>query len=73
MNMTQKERVLQFLQDGGKLTRLNAWDELGVLETPARIWDLRAEGHNIKTKLTPIKNRYGEKVHIATWTLEDEA
>ena len=32
--MSQKDRVLQYLKQGKALTRLNAWDELGVIETP---------------------------------------
>ena len=65
--MTQKERVLQYLKKGKVLTRLNAWDELGVIETPARISELRHEGHLILTSMKPVLNRYGETVRIAEW------
>ena len=65
--MSQKDRVLQYLKQGKTLTRLNAWDELGVIETPARISELRQEGHEIQTSMKPIINRYGETVRIAEW------
>jgi hypothetical protein len=65
--MSQKDRVLQYLKKGNVLTRLNAWDELGVIETPARISELRNEGHPIQTSMKPIINRYGETVRIAEW------
>ena len=68
--MTQKDRVLAYLEAGHVLTRLNAWDELGVIETPARISELKAAGHPIKTTMTTVMNRYGEKVRIAKWTIE---
>lgn len=65
----QKERILRFLQSGHKLTRLVSWSRLGVLEAPARISELRAEGHPIRTKMIRVQNRYGEKVSIAEWSM----
>ena len=65
--MSQKDRVLQYLKQGKVLNRLNAWDELGVIETPARISELRHEGHDIQTNMKPVLNRYGESVRIAEW------
>jgi hypothetical protein len=67
--MTQQERILDYLQAGNVLTRLNAWEQLGILEAPARISELRTKGHTIKTKMVIVKNRYGEKVGIAEWTM----
>ena len=66
--MTQKERILEHLEAGKKLTRLQSWDLLGVLEAPARISELRSQGHMINTKMITVMNRYGEKVSIAEWT-----
>jgi len=65
--MSQKDRVLQYLKQGKVLNRLNAWDELGVIETPARISELRHEGHAIQTNMKQVLNRYGELVRIAEW------
>ena len=65
--MSQKDRVLQYLKQGKVLTRLNAWDELGVIETPARIHELRSEGYDIQSTRKQVLNRYGETVNIAEW------
>jgi hypothetical protein len=65
--MSQKDRVLQYLKQGKVLNRLNAWDELGVIETPARISELRHEGHDIQTAMKQVLNRYGEQIRIAEW------
>lgn len=65
--MSQKDRVLQYLKKGKVLTRLNAWDELGVIEAPARISELRHEGHEIQTTMKLVFNRYGDQVRIAEW------
>lgn len=67
--MTQQERILEYLKEGKTLTRLNAWDNLGILEAPARISELRNKGHNIQTGFKTILNRYGEQVRIAEWRL----
>ena len=67
---TQQERILDFLQSGEKLTRLISWSRLGVLEAPARISELRAKGHPIKTKMITVQNRFGEKIRIAEWSIE---
>lgn len=67
--MTQQERILEYLKEGKTLTRLNAWDNLGILEAPARISELRNKGHNIQTGFKTVLNRYGEKVKIAEWRL----
>ena len=67
--MTQKHRILEYLQSGKVLTRLNSWDELGIIETPARISELKDDGWPIKTEMVIVKNRFAEKVRIARWTL----
>lgn len=67
--MSQQQRILEYLQSGKTLTRLNAWSELGVLECPARISEMRSKGVTIKTTMVTVKNRYGEKVRIAEWTM----
>ena len=65
--MSQRERILAYLQAGHTLTRLESWNELGVLEAPARISELRMAGHQINTTMITITNRYGEKVRVAKW------
>ena len=67
--MSQQDRILAHLMRGRPLTRLNSWDELGVIEAPARISELRSKGHAIETTMKTVTNRYGEKVRIAVWSL----
>jgi len=66
--MNQRDRIKEHLNKGFTLTRLDAWDALGILEAPARISELRAEGYQIKTRMLEVVNRYGEKVRIAKWS-----
>jgi len=68
--MTQKQRLLEYLQSGLKLTRINAWAQLGILECPARLSELRRDGHKIRTDRKTVTNRYGEKVSVAVWSMD---
>ena len=71
--MSQGDRILEHLQSGMKLNRLNAWSALGVIECPARISELRSKGHQIITEMKVVRNRYGEEVRIAEWSLSASA
>lgn len=64
---TQRERLVSFFDSGRTLTRLTAWDELGILEAPARISELRSTNFPILTRMVTVKNRYGEAVRVAEW------
>lgn len=56
--MTQNEHVLLLLRWNGDrgLTPLEALDEVGTLRLAARIHDLRAEGHDIRSVSTVMPN-----------------
>jgi len=66
--MSQQSRILNFLLGGGTLTRIDAWNKLGILEAPARISELRTAGHKIRTEMVTVYNRYQEPVKVARWT-----
>ena len=68
--MSQQKRILNYLEQGKTLTRLKSWDELGILEAPARISELRAAGHKIHTEMVTVRNRYDDPVRIARWSLK---
>ena len=49
--MTQTEDVLSYLQRNGSIDPAKAFFELGIYRLGARIFDLRAEGHDIETEI----------------------
>ena len=71
--LTQRDRVLMYLQDFGSITRAEAFTELGIVELPARIVELKRLGYNIITTTVYGKNRYGQPIHWAKWILEESA
>lgn len=53
--MTQNEMVLSYIRDNGSIDPLRAFTDLGILRLGARIFDLRASGHDIKTEIKTRK------------------
>ena len=66
--ITQKDRVLQYMYDVGSITSLDAIREFGITRLAAVIKNLRDAGYNIKTTMEASKNRYNETVHFARYT-----
>ena len=70
--MTQKERILERLNKGQRVTSLDAYNLLGVTQLSARITELKASGYNITTKRCKGKNRFGEKISYCEYLLVKE-
>ena len=68
--MTQCERILQYMQDFGSISPMEAMQDLGCQRLAARIADLREQGINIKSEWETKKNRYGESTTYKRYRLE---
>lgn len=69
--MTQEDRVLQFMKDTGSITSWQAIQQFGITRLSAKIFNLRREGHEITNKMIFSKNRYGEPIHFVEYQLGD--
>lgn len=69
--MTQNERVYKYMKDFGAITQAQAFTDLGVYRLASRINDLRRMGVLIKSDRKQGKNRYGETVYFAEYSLID--
>jgi hypothetical protein len=67
----QCERILKYLTDFKTITSAEAMSELGVYRLASRITDLKKQGYSIKKETVKAKNRYGEIVHFAQYSLEE--
>lgn len=54
--MTQKENILKALENGELITPLDALGRFGCFQLPARIFELKRDGHPIKTKIIKGNN-----------------
>ena len=69
LNQTQEEKVLDWMKRKGEITSVIAYDELGIIQLPKRIWNLKRMGYTIKTEWREGKNRYKEKVRFCAYSL----
>lgn len=67
--VTQAHRVLDYLDEKGSITQLEALQELGVMRLASRISDLKKKGYPIRSDVVAVKNRYGESCHIKRYSL----
>lgn len=71
--MTQTERILNHLRECGSITPLDALKEYGCMRLGARIYDLKRAGYQIESRIESRKNRYGERVTYARYSLKESA
>lgn len=71
--ITQNDKVLMYLQQFGSINPLQALSDLGIMRLASRISDLKSMGYGIEKRMVTGKNRYGESVSYAEYSLKDEA
>jgi len=65
----QQKRVLDFMERFGSISRIEAVLDLGIVELPARICELRKAGYPIDGETIWSTNRFGEKVHFVRYSM----
>ena len=65
----QKDRVLQFMKTNGSITQREAIVEIGCYRLAAVIYKLKKEGHEIKSENVSGKNRFGDPVNFARYSI----
>lgn len=71
--MTQTQRILKHLETVGSITPREALDLFGCMRLGARIYDLKRAGYQIDSKIEWHRNRNGERVTYARYTLKESA
>ena len=56
---TQNRRILQFLDEHGSITPMEAIENLGVMRLAARIKELEAVGHRFDHEMVYGQGQYG--------------
>jgi hypothetical protein len=69
---SQYDRMKEHFLDGKQLTRMEALNDLGIMNPTARVSELRANGFDIQTRMIGVYNRWDTKVKVAQWFLPDE-
>lgn len=69
---SQNEKILNHLMTEGSITQAEAVEKYGCYRLPARIYDLKEQGHDIKTIRCVKKNEEGNVVQFAKYVLVGE-
>ena len=69
MKATQCERILSYIEENGSITQLDALREFGCMRLASRISDLKRRGIPVRRTMESAKNRYGEPVSYARYSL----
>ena len=70
MGRTQNERVLDYITKFGSINPMQALSDLGVMRLASRISDIKRMGINVRKDMVHAKNRYGEDVCFAKYSLD---
>ena len=65
----QQQRVLDYMNQHGSITSMEAFRDLGTTRLSAVIFSLRRKGHNIRSVTESFKNRYNEPVYYARYSV----
>ena len=72
MKKSQKQRILEYVQEFGSISRREGFMDLGITELSSRIGELEAMGHRFDRKTEVSQNRYGEDVSYTRYTLMED-
>ena len=67
--VNQQVRVMNYMEQFGGITSLDAFRDLGITRLSAVIFLLKKNGVPIKTETVYSNNRYGEQVHFAKYSI----
>ena len=72
MRATQAERILDYIDEFGSITQLDALRDLGCMRLASRISDLKRKGYVFDSEIEPVKNRYGETSYIKRYSFAQQ-
>lgn len=73
MEITQHQLILDYIQDFGSITPMEAFFDLGITKLATRISEMRRNGMQFQIDTVTTKNRYGKTVRFAKYSFPKEA
>lgn len=67
--MTQRDAILNYINEFGSITPMEAFADLGITKLATRISEMRKDGMKFKIETVKRMNRYGKTVHYARYSL----
>lgn len=69
--MNQTERILRHLEAFGSITAAEAAAEFGCMRLASRVNDLKKAGYPIRREMVTGRNRFGEAVVFAKYSIRE--
>ena len=70
MKTTQRQKILEYLQAGGKLTPIDALGLFGCYRLGARVYELKREGHIIDREMVEVRCKAGHTARVAQYSMD---
>lgn len=72
MPKSNSKAILELLEDGEILTRMEIYEKVGTIKGPSRISDLRSEGHDIDGR--DVESKHGKiiKAYYMPQEMDDD-
>ena len=68
-SLSQKKRILRFLESGHTLTPLDALQYFGTMKLGTRISELISEGYDIKKKMVTVFTVGGKTARVMSYSI----
>lgn len=65
---SQKQMVLDYIREFGSITPIDAFRDLGVTRLAAKVFELKKDGHDIRTEREHCKSRFGQTTRYARYS-----
>lgn len=74
MKITQCEMIVDYINEYGSISALEALRDLDVYRLESRICQLKKQGYKIKSEMVSVATRNGGRTHIArySWAYDEE-
>ena len=70
--MSQYDRILQYMEQFGSISPMEAFSDLGITKLATRISEMKSrKGYTFHKRTETGYNRYGERVTYARYSLND--
>ncbi len=69
--MTQCEQIIDYLNQFGSITPMEAFADLGITKLATRVSEMRRDGREFKIETVKGTNRFGKTVRYAKYSLKE--
>ena len=71
--MTQAEMIIEYINEFGSISPMEAFRDLGITKLATRISEMRASGMSFNKEMVSTKNRYGKPCQYMRYSFPTES